>query len=114
MISKKGHTTMPNNLPSDAILLEKGHYTLPLFGGYLDIMISSDPDYPGIDIEFINNVNNGEPKASRPRVLIEQPSDTDYADETNYHDIRALIWDDPDSEDYTTSVTLVNGKDLKE
>lgn len=30
-------------------------YGIPLTNGYLRIDVSQDPDYPGIDIEFINN-----------------------------------------------------------
>ena len=60
---------------------------------------SSDPDYPGIDVEFIPTTDNGE-NLSRPRVLIEWPNQTNGS-------LRALIWDDPNSEDYTREVILL-------
>ena len=60
---------------------------------------SSDPDYPGIDVEFISATDNGE-NLSRPRVLIEWPNRTNGF-------LRALIWDDPNSEDYTREVILL-------
>lgn len=65
-------------------------------GGVLIATVSPDPDYPGIDVEFVADTDNGE-TLSRPRVLMEFP---------NGGRLRALIWDDPTSEDYTKEIEL--------
>ncbi len=72
-------------------------YKLPIKGGYLDIRTSIDPDYPGLDIEFIpdNEDMENDPK-TRPRVLIERPAGTDK--------LRCLVWGDPKSEDYSECI----------
>lgn len=59
---------------------------------------SSDADYPGIDVEFVSSTDNGE-NLSRPRVLIEWPS---YP----HCGLRVLVWDDPNSEDFTHEITF--------
>lgn len=63
-------------------------------GGYLYATISGDVEYPGICVEFVADDDIGE-SASRPTVLIEKP----VGDE-----LRALVWDDKDDEDYTTEI----------
>ena len=63
-------------------------------GGYIVASVYSDPDYPGIDIEYVADNDNGQMQ-SRPRVLFEYPND-------GY--LRALIWKDPGSEDYTDEI----------
>ena len=68
-----------------------------LNGGHLVATISTDPDYPGIDIEYVSDKDNGE-NLSRPRVLVEWPHDDV---------LRALIWSNPSSEDYTEEITLI-------
>ena len=55
---------------------------------------SCDPEYPGVDIEFIANNDNGT-NLSRPRVLFELPKDGK---------LRVLVWADKDSEDYTHEI----------
>ncbi len=72
-------------------------YKLPIKNGYLDIRVSDDPNYPGLDIEYIDNdEQDSYDVLTRPRVLIECPNDTS--------ELRALIWDNPDSEDYNTEI----------
>ena len=71
-------------------------YKLPIKNGYLEIMASQDPNYPGLDIEYIDNAASKEEPHTRPRVLIECPEDTNK--------LRALIWGNPDSEDYDTEI----------
>ena len=61
-------------------------------GGQIVASVSTDPDYPGIDLEFVPDVENLE-ALSRFRVLMEQPLDSDC--------VRALIWNDENSEDYS-------------
>lgn len=63
-------------------------------GGYLYATISRDIDYPGICVEFVADNDNGE-DLSRPTVLMEKP----IGDE-----LRALVWDDKDNEDYTREI----------
>lgn len=64
--------------------------------GYIRANASSDPDYPGIDVEFVSDNDVGE-TLSRPRVLFEKPVDDN---------LRALIWDDADNEDYTKEIVF--------
>ena len=65
-------------------------------GGYIRATVSEDPDYPGIDVEFVPNDYNG--TTTNPRVLVEQPVDS--------KDIqcRALIWADKNEEDFTKEI----------
>ena len=63
-------------------------------GGYLYATISGDIDYPGICVEFVANDDIGE-NLSRPTVLMEKPVG---------EDLRALVWDNKDDEDYTTEI----------
>ena len=65
-------------------------------GGYIKATVSSDPNYPGINVEFVPNNYNGE-TLSTPRVLFEKPAD---------YKLRALIWDDADNEDYTKEIVF--------
>lgn len=71
-------------------------------GGYLRADPSQDPDYPGIDVEFIAD-NEPDDIYSRPRVLFEKPIDGS---------LRALIWNNPSSEDYEEEIIfpVENGK----
>ncbi len=63
-------------------------------GGTLVATASPDPDYPGIDVEFIPDNDSGF-GVSTPRVLFEKPKG---------EQLRALIWADKDQEDYTNKV----------
>ena len=65
-------------------------------GGYLYATISGDIDYPGICVEFIADGDIGE-SLSRPTILMEKPVG---------EDLRALVWDDKDEEDYTTEIVF--------
>ena len=64
-------------------------------GGHLVATESQDTDYPGINVEFVPDSDNGE-YASRPRVLFEKPVEDG--------ELRALVWDDKNSEDYTNEI----------
>ena len=66
-------------------------------GGYIVATMSSDPNYPGIDVEYITYDDHGQ-IMSRPRVLIEYPEDGT---------LRALVWNDPHNEDYTEEINLL-------
>ena len=63
-------------------------------GGYLYATISGDVDYPGIWVEFVADDDIGE-DLSRPTVLVEKPVG---------EELRALVWDDKDNEDYTREI----------
>lgn len=63
-------------------------------GGYLYATISGDIDYPGICVEFVAD-NENDNIRSRPTVLIEKPVDDD---------LRVLVWEDNQDEDYTTEI----------
>ena len=63
-------------------------------GGYLYATISGDINYPGICVEFVADGDIGE-DLSRPTVLMEKPVG---------EELRALVWDDKDDEDYTTEI----------
>lgn len=63
--------------------------------GYFEVMTGCDPNYPGVDVEFISSNDNNENKASRPRVVFEYPKDGG---------LRMLIWADRDSEDYSEKI----------
>ena len=65
-------------------------------GGWLVAVPSSDPHYPGIDIEYVADETD-EKALSRPRVLVEYPDDGE---------LRALIWNNPNIEDYTKEIKL--------
>lgn len=67
-------------------------------GGVLRATKSSDPEYPGIDIEFIATAEDRSygKFLSRPRVLME------YEIEDN--ELRAAVWADEKSEDYSDDI----------
>lgn len=67
-------------------------------GGVLRATKSSDPEYPGIDIEFIATAEDRScgKFLSRPRVLME------YKIEDN--ELRAAVWADEKSEDYSDDI----------
>lgn len=70
---------------------------VPMLDGKLIADVSTDPDYPGIDVEFVSNKDNGT-ELSRPRVLVEEASEGGS--------IRALIWNNPKSEDFELEYML--------
>ena len=66
-------------------------------GGCLVATKSQDPEYPGIDVEYIADDDNGQ-MMSRPRVLVEYPVNDC---------LRVLIWNNPNNENYTEDITLI-------
>lgn len=65
-------------------------------GGKLNTTIVGDDVYPGMDIEYIPDDETEDDPLTRPRVLIEKPVETNK--------LRALIWADKDSEDYSHEI----------
>lgn len=81
-------------------------YALPIKNGHLDIRVMTDPCYPGLDIEYFSNKEDDisqEEFGTRPRVLIEN----------NEGLLRALVWGDPQSEDYTEDIDFTCIEDLE-
>ena len=80
-------------------------YMLPIKEGYLDITVSTDPNYPGIDMEYVSDHEKDLPDDAlytRPRVLLE----------VNENILRAAIWADPQSEDFSTSADFTCVEDM--
>ncbi len=69
------------------------HLTVP-GKGYFEAITSPEDDYPGIDVEFISDEDEGK-TASRPRVVFEYPAEGS---------LRMLIWANKDSEDYSDCI----------
>ena len=76
--------------------LELGRIVQKIGDGYLQASLTTDPEYPGIDIEY---VPYHQPKGiiTNPRVLVEKPKDGS---------LRALAWSNPAQEDYTEEITF--------
>ena len=68
---------------------------IPIGNGYLDVRASIDPDYPGLDVEFIPETESDGTYRTWPRVLIERPQG---------EKLRVLVWADPRSEDYSDEI----------
>lgn len=83
----------PENLQADRT------YTVPIKDGSLHITMAADPDYPGLDIEYISAKEENIPEDAaftRPRILIEN----------NENILRALIWGNHTSEDYSIDINF--------
>lgn len=85
-------TNLSNELP-----LVPNRLEVKLPNGMLVADKVTNPDYPGIDIEFVPD-DEPEIPLSRPRVLVEQPN--------NDEQLHTLIWSDPSKEDYTEEITF--------
>ncbi len=85
-----------------------GEFKVRMAEGYLVANVCPDPNFPGIDIEYIpdNEERLDLNPMTRYRVLVEQPEK---------NDVRVLVWDDNTNEDYTREIifegTEVNGLD---
>ena len=71
--------------------------------GFLRATACIDPDYPGIDIEFIPDKNGNSEALSLPRVLFESSVETKQ--------LRAIIWGDEMQEDPTHKVNFLQNQD---
>lgn len=83
----------------DSDTVSKNHFSVPADTGVFDVLISNDDEYPGVDVEFISENDDKLENVSRPRILLEQPVGKP---------LRILIWDNPDSEDYTREIIFDN------
>lgn len=69
--------------------------------GHLDTAIVLDPEYPGLDIEYIpDNALDYPCDTTLPRILIEKPIAT--------KELSAIVWADRDREDYSCKITFDN------
>ena len=86
------------------IVMESGKiYAVPLNNGYLDVMVSFDSDYPGLDIEYIaDSEAESDESSTRPRVLVEQPEG---------EELRVLVWADRHMEDYSDEIEFIGTKE---
>lgn len=92
-------------LSSKIVLQSRNEYVMPIKSGYLSIYASMDKEYPGVDIEYISNKESEMPDDdlyTRPRVLIEE----------NKEVLRAVIWGDHKSEDYSDEVEFMCVEDM--
>lgn len=71
--------------------------------GYIRVNLIEDPEYPGVDIEFVPNDMADEQFASR--ILFERPTG-EY--------VRALAWTNPNSEDYSEEIEFEKPKQALE
>lgn len=68
--------------------------------GFIDGNTSDDPEYPGIDLEYVPSFETEENPTTRPRVMMEMPMET--------RELSAMIWSNPNSEDYSEKITFEN------
>lgn len=86
-----------NETADNYIMLEKGKiYGIPIKNGVLRVDVSQDPNYPGIDVEYIDNDEPENCEKVRPRVLIESEKNEDTGE---MGPITARVWFDPENED---------------
>ena len=84
-----------------------------MFGGFLEVTTSPDPNYPGVDIEFVpdneEEIIKQNPEYQRARVLLETPQPSESDDKT---EIRAYVWqwlkNRSQTEDYNHSVVVAD------
>lgn len=94
---------MENN--GQYIKLETGKiYGIPLTNGYLRVDVSQDPNYPGLDIEFISDKEQNSTKTN-PRVIVEEKAEDN-------NELRVLVWADKNKEDYTDQISFFESKDF--
>ena len=77
-------------------------YSLRLGTGCLRISAAADPDYPGLDVEFIPDDDNLKDNQTHARVLIEQTANV--SEKSAYDPVRILVWNDENEEDYTREI----------
>ncbi len=103
---KPNQIILEPTIKSNQIILEAGKsYILPIKEGYLDLIVSADPEYPGIDIEYVSDKKSKPENGiyTRPRMLIEN----------NENVLRAVVWGDPHREDYTAAINFTCVEDIK-
>lgn len=79
----------------------KGRISAKVNGGEIVATLSDDPNYPGIDVEFVPD-DDAHFVKSQPRVLFEMPKAS--------QELRMLVWEDPQNEDYTQEIVFQSPK----
>ena len=79
-----------------------GCMIVPVGTGKLCAETNADPDYPGVDTEFIPDDENDR-MYTRPRILIEKPV-RNFPEQTGT--LSVMLWTDPQSEDYTDKISI--------
>lgn len=74
--------------------------TVPVLGGEIRVTVCGDPNYPGVDVEYVADSDEGQ-NPSRPRVTMEMT----MVDEGSSL-LRALVWTDPEKEGYTKVISF--------
>lgn len=91
---------------ADKVYLEPGKaYYIKTQTGELEVLVSSESKrYPGIDVEFIPD--KAEDAVTYPRVVFEEADQTGDKGTRVGCELRALIWNDPQQEDYTDKIVF--------
>lgn len=94
---------------ADKVYLEAGKaYYIKTKTGELEVFVSPESEnYPGVDIEFIPN--KAEDAVTYPRVVFEEAVQSDEGTRVGC-ELRALIWNDPQQEDYTDKIVFRQSK----
>lgn len=87
-----------NNYSLSIVEAPSVHIEIPVSNGILSCDTSFDPCYPGLDTEYISNQEDENTAATRPRVCIEENTDS--------NEIRCIVWKDPSEEDYSEKIIL--------
>lgn len=77
-----------------------GRMLVSIPGGRIYVDASVDTDYPGVDIEYVPDKEDNDNPLTRPRVVIERCRQ----ESGEFGPLRALIWADPNSEDYSEKI----------
>lgn len=94
-------------LPDLSELQPDCEYHIPIKNGQLCISRTCDIAYPGLDIEYVSNKEKSlsdNVVFTRPRVLIEN----------NNNQLRAVIWANRSSEDYSNVTNFICEEDIKQ
>ena len=90
--------------PTEELLEPNKKYILPIADGQLELTVSNDPLYPGVDIEFVMP-DESQDYITKPRIVIEAPIDEDTKIQEN---LRVLLWAGAYTEDFTNKVVFTN------
>lgn len=80
-------------------------------GGTLRAWASEDVGYPGISIEFISDFPVDIETVSYPKIIMEKPEENNGLSSEG---LRALLWTDPTTEDYTEEIIFKEPKSALE
>ena len=96
---------------AEELLKKNTKYTLPVNGGELIVAPASDPDYPGVYVDFRPQGQN----YGYSLALIESPYDGGDKTDPKRNSICFHLWENPESDDSTyTSSTKLSAYDSEE